>query len=110
MVRYYKDPEFRLRKVIPSIIRKSLHGNKNNHHWETLVGYSLKELKLHLEKQFVDNMGWGNYGKWHIDHIKPISSFRITGPWCKEFKQCWALENLRPLWAFDNLSKGSKIL
>ena len=110
MTRYYNEPAFRLKKTIPSLIRKSLRGSKNNHHWENLVGYSLEKLKLHLESKFVDNMKWENYGEWHIDHIKPISSFQIIDPWCEEFKQCWALSNLRPLWAFDNLSKGSKIL
>jgi len=106
--RYNEDIEFRLKKVIPSLIRKSLHGNKNNNHWEILVGYSLNKLKKHLELKFKDGMTWENYGEWHIDHIKPISSFKISNPFCKEFKECWCLSNLQPLWAFDNLSKGSK--
>jgi hypothetical protein len=55
-------------------------------------------------------MTWKNYGKWHIDHIRPISSFKITGIDCEDFKKCWSLSNLQPLWAFDNLSKGTKLI
>ncbi len=24
--------------------------------------------------------------------------------------KCWSLSNLQPLWAFDNISKGNKII
>jgi len=43
----------------------------------------------------------------HIDHIKPVASFNYTTTECVDFKKCWALKNLQPLWATDNLSKGS---
>ena len=58
-------------------MRKSLNGIKESKSWETLVNYSLEDLKLHLEKQFTNGMSWENYGEWHIDHILPISSFNI---------------------------------
>ena len=35
-------------------------------------------FKYYIEKQFTKNMNWENYGKWHIDHIKPISKFDLT--------------------------------
>ena len=54
-------------------------------------------------------MTWDNYGKWHIDHIVPISVFNYTKTEHEDFKRCWALGNLRPLWAFDNISKGAKL-
>lgn len=53
-------------------------------------------------------MNWGNYGKWHIDHIKPICSFKINSYEDQAFKECWALQNLRPLWALDNLKKSAE--
>ena len=40
-----------------------------------MLGYSSLELKEHLEKLFVEGMTWENRVEWHIDHIKPISSF-----------------------------------
>jgi 5-methylcytosine-specific restriction endonuclease McrA len=45
---------------------------------------------------------------WHIDHIIPISSFSFSSPEDPEFKAAWALTNLRPLWAAQNISKGAK--
>ena len=89
-------------------IRRSLGTDKNGAKWEEVVGYSLDELKSHLEKQFQPGMTWDNYGKWHIDHIKPISSFNINGINSDDFKKCWSLNNLQPLWAKDNLQKGNQ--
>ena len=59
-------------------------------------------------------MDWGNYGAgkycWNIDHIKPIDSFNFTSYDDEEFKQCWALSNLRPLCAIENSIKHNKII
>lgn len=79
-------------------------------HWENIVGYTVQELKEHLESQFKDGMSWENYGKygWHIDHIIPISLWKYNSYGDREFKQCWALANLQPLWAKENKSKGNK--
>jgi hypothetical protein len=71
-----------------------------------LLGYSPSQLKETIESKFVDGMSWSNYGKWHIDHIRPISSFDKT----EHPKVINSLNNLQPLWAFDNLSKGSKFI
>ncbi len=49
-------------------------------------------------------------GAWHIDHIIPKSSFSFQNNTDQGFKKCWALSNLQPLWAIDNIRKGSKIL
>ena len=102
------DPVFRLNTYFSNQIRAALAGNKQGRKWETLVGYTLQELKEHIEKQFKEGMTWDNYGEWHIDHIKPKRLFNITSAECDEFKKCWALENLQPLWAFENLSKNGK--
>ena len=101
----------KLSKNISSLIRHSLVGNKNGWHWEDLVGYTLEDLKGYLESKFQGGMSWENYGffGWHIDHIRPISSFNITDYRCKDFRKCWSLDNLQPLWAKDNLSKGAKL-
>lgn len=73
------------------------------------VSYTKEQLISHIEKQFVQGMSWENYGSdWHVDHIRPIASFNITGPDCDDFKACWCLTNLRPLWATENLSKKDK--
>ena len=91
-------------------MRKSLNGIKESKSWETLVNYSLEDLKLHLEKQFTNGMSWDNYGEWHIDHILPISSFNIQDYNDEYFQKCWSLENLQPMWAVENIKKSNKII
>lgn len=91
-------------------IRKSLNGSKNGSSWESLVNYNLLDLKNHLESLFLDGMSWDNYGKWHIDHIIPQDSFNITSSKCIDFKKCWSLSNLQPLWAKDNILKSNSRL
>lgn len=69
------------------------------------LGYTLDELKQHLEARFLPGMTWENYGQWHIDHKKPCALFDLSKP--VDFAKCWALENLQPLWAEDNIKKGA---
>ena len=90
-------------------IYKSLKRKKNNYHWETLVNFTTEQLKNHIENQFVDGMSWENYGEWHIDHIIPVTFFQYNSFNDVEFKMCWRLENLQPLWATDNIRKGNKV-
>jgi len=102
-------PQFRLNTNISTYIRISLKGDKQRRHWENLVGYNLVTLKHHIENQFESWMTWDNYGKkWHIDHIKPVCSFQYTTTNDIEFKNCWALSNLRPLAAELNLKKAQE--
>jgi hypothetical protein len=67
------------------------------------LGCTLEKLKEHLESQFVEGMSWDNHGKWHVDHIRPVSSF-VLGD-IEDLKKCCHYTNLQPLWAADNLSK-----
>ncbi len=68
-------------------------------------GCSPSHLEQHLESQFTDGMTWDNYGDWHVDHIKPISSFDLS----TESERIAAnhYTNLQPLWAEDNLKKSN---
>jgi hypothetical protein len=90
-------------------IALSLNGNKSGRHWEDLVGFTLSELKTHLEKHFLPGMTWENYGSWHIDHQIPIAAFNFSSPEHFDFKKCWSLKNLRPLWAKDNIIKKDRL-
>lgn len=69
-----------------------------------IIGYDTNKLKQRLECQFKDGMTWENYGKWHIDHKKPISKFDKN----IKISTINGLCNLQPLWANDNLTKGCK--
>lgn len=94
-IRYEKN---KLNRNMSRRLYVSLKGNKSERHWETLVSYTLKELKEHLEKQFDENMNWENYGSyWEIDHIIPQNQFDIQTENDADFKICWSLANLRPL-------------
>jgi len=107
----YNDIKYRLSRAIRTkIVRTIKKGSKNRQRWELLVGYTVEQLKKHLENLFRPGMSWSNYGKWHIDHIKPISAFDYNDYRDQTFKICWSLENLQPLWAKDNISKGGKRL
>jgi hypothetical protein len=103
-----KDPAFRLGASISRGIRASL-SDKRRRSWESLVGYSLDDLRQHIERQFEKGMAWTNYGrgagKWHIDHIVPRSAFTCVSADDSEFKACWALTNLRPMWGNLNIAK-----
>jgi hypothetical protein len=103
------DPVFALNHMIAASIRKSLlSGAKSGRHWEDIVGYTIDDLTRHLERQFDRTMTWENRGThWHIDHVIPISKFSYDGPDHPEFKAAWALSNLRPLVALENLRKNA---
>lgn len=104
------NPRERLSNSMRVGVHKSLSlGEKAGRKWESLVGYTSDQLKTHIEKQFLPGMTWSNYGKWHIDHRIPISAFNFGTTEDIDFKQCWSLRNLRPLWALDNLRKFNKL-
>jgi hypothetical protein len=103
------DPLASMHDRIGNYIRQSLGTAKGGKKWSALLGYTAADLARHLEKQFLKGMTWENMSEWHVDHIKPLSSFSITSAEDAEFRAAWALTNLRPLWAFDNLSKGAKV-
>jgi len=49
-------------------------------------------------------------GKKNLFHIVPQSRFHFKTVDDPEFKVCWSLDNLQPLWAKDNWSKNDKTM
>lgn len=95
---------FKMSRNVRIRINKFIKNKSNS--TKNIVGISFIDLKLFLEKKFIGGMTWDNYGKWHIDHIIPLSS-------AKSESELYALchyTNLQPLWAKDNLKKSNKIL
>lgn len=104
--KYRKNINNKIKSYLVSRIWWVLKKNTKSESTLKLLGCSVEFLKNHLEKQFTKGMSWNNYGKWHIDHIRPCASFDLSKP--EEQKKCFNYSNLQPLWAKDNLSKGAR--
>lgn len=123
-IRRITDPQFRIRDCLSSRINSHLQsggGSKNGNSCLDYLPYTINELKQHLEKQFEPWMNWDNHGRynaliwddknvstwtWQIDHIIPHSIFHYASMGDKNFRKCWALNNLRPLSAKQNWLDG----
>ena len=123
---YKTDPIYRLRKTVSRSINRYLKNNDSSKDGESCLEYlpyTIEELKLHLESLFEPWMTWDNHGNydpktwidgdestyiWQIDHIKPHSEFHYTSMEDESFKECWALSNLRPLSAKQNVKEGNR--
>lgn len=102
------SPKLRIRNNIAAQMHYHLK-SKNGRHVFELLGYSCKDLMGHLESLFKPGMTWANYGKyWHIDHKIPASWFIYDDADSEEFKKCWALSNLQPLEASQNVKKNNR--
>jgi len=104
------DKYFKLKENLRSRIYNVLKGNtiKSTNTLDLLGVTNITKVKKHLEKQFKNGMSWNNHGDWHIDHIIPCASFDLKCP--VQQLACFHYKNLQPLWAYENLTKGSKIL
>tara|TARA_R110000796_G_scaffold245046_1_gene368869 strand:- start:66 stop:626 length:561 start_codon:yes stop_codon:yes gene_type:complete len=100
------DPHFKLKQLLSHRIYLALKGTVKSKRTMKLLGCTIEELWKHLEKKFIKGMTQENYGKWHVDHIKPCALFDLTDP--KQQEICFHYNNLQPLWATDNLKKGAK--
>jgi len=101
------DPTFKLIKNTRRRLLRFLESKKLTKRNTTisLIGCSPHELKQHIEHKFVLGMSWENQGKWHIDHIIPLSSAKTEE---EVYKLCH-YSNLQPLWEKDNLAKSNKL-
>lgn len=105
MKRASSSPSKRIRNAVSARMWAALKGRKDFRLFDRL-GYSQADLMAHLESRFQVGMTWENYGQWHVDHIRPCAVFDLTQD--GQFDQCWALDNLQPLWAEANLRKGAR--
>lgn len=103
--RYHSDPWFKLYQLLRTRIKDALAGKNKSAKTVELLGAPWVWVEAYLEEQFVLGMSWENHGPvWHIDHIRPISSFDLTDP--EQQKICFHWTNLQPLFALDNLRKS----
>ena len=103
------DSLFKFKNKVRGLIYQSFKRKKNND-WnkktktENILGCKFEEFKIYIEKQFTNGMNWENQGKWHLDHIKPLKLAETE----EDVIKLNHYTNFQPLWAEDNLKKGSK--
>lgn len=105
--KFQNDINFRLRHFLKNRLINAIKRNKKINSFILLLDCSIIQLKNHLQNQFKKGMSWQNYGKWHIDHIRPCASFDLSKT--SQQRKCFNYKNLQPLWAKENQSKGKKI-
>lgn len=110
--RFKTDKDFYMRKTLSSRVREALRrkcGIKSARTMD-LIGCTVDELRRYLEAKFKPGMNWDNWARdgWHIDHVRPCSSFDLTIP--EEQAKCFHYTNLQPLWARENMQKGDQWL
>jgi hypothetical protein len=123
-IRRENDASFKLRQIVSRTISNFLRKNNSSKNGSSILDflpYTISELKDHLEQQFESWMTWKNWSKyipkiwddnnsltwtWQIDHIIPQSDLPYTSMTDDNFQKCWALSNLRPLSAKQNVMDG----
>jgi len=121
-IRYRIDPEFNLRErmrrqhkrkkpgaKLCDLMRDAIRRGGQSKAVENLLGYSISDLREHLEQRFTEGMNWQEFlaGRIHIDHVVPLAAFDLFDK--AQLLRAWALPNLQPMWAADNLAKGAKV-
>ena len=106
--RIQTDVNFRLAANLRTRVYHAMSGRSKSASTMQLLGCTLEQCNAHLEAQFRDGMSWANRSEWHVDHIRPCASFDLSKP--SQQRACFHYSNLQPLWAHENLSKGSKYL
>jgi hypothetical protein len=125
-LQYKTNPVFKLRNRVSCEIKRALKkvgSSKMGHSVLEYLPYTIQELKEHLENQFEPWMNWDNHGKydvktwndtdqttwtWNMDHIIPQADLLYSSMEEENFQRCWALENLRPLSAKQNILDGTQ--
>lgn len=121
------DPAYAFRCLMSSAINYGLKRNGGSKLGESCIqylDYTIQEFLNHLASQMIGENVWmhfKNHGiynaktwddndpstwTWQIDHIIPHSEFHYETMEDEDFKKCWALENLRPLSAKQNILDG----
>lgn len=104
-VKYHNEPLFKLRSLLRSRLNLAIKNKSKQGSAVYLLGCTIGQAIDHIERQFTEGMTWSNWGKWHLDHIKPLASFDLED--VDQLTQACHYSNLQPLWAKENLSKGA---
>lgn len=108
--RFKTDVQYKLSNNLRTRLNTTIKGNFKSGSAVRDLGCTIEQLKQYLESKFQLGMSWDNHtlDGWHIDHIKPLSSFDLSDR--KQLLEACHYTNLQPLWAKDNLTKSDKII
>jgi hypothetical protein len=105
-----EEPIFRFKNNVRRLILHSFKRGKKNFKktdkTEQILGCTIDFFMNYISLQFEKRMDFNNHGKWHIDHIIPLSTAKTKD----DVIRLNHYTNLRPLWAKENISKGNKII
>jgi hypothetical protein len=113
--RMQSDPVFKtaiaMRRRFYMAVRNQVYDGWNIRSGEAvrLLGCTMAEFVSRIESMWMPGMTWSNWSidGWHIDHIVPLAAFDLSDE--EQRKKACHYTNLRPLWAKENLAKGSKV-
>lgn len=100
--RLKNDYAFKIRRNVNRRINQAIKRKSNS--TISYLGCEIDVYIAYMENLFTEGMCWDNYGKWHIDHIRPLASFNLLNE--TEQFEAFNYKNTQPLWAKDNLRKG----
>jgi hypothetical protein len=105
------DPDFKIEKYLRTRIYTAFTSRglkKSNRTWK-YIGCTSDFFRKWIEFQLYDGMTLENYGEfWHIDHVKPCSSFDLSKE--EDIEKCFSWRNMRPLRSDKNKKKNDKII
>jgi len=104
--------QYKLTCILRDRLYKAIKGNYKSGSAVRDLGCSMKFFKKYLQSKFYlrsktdEIMTWSNHTRkgWHIDHIRPLSSFDLTNR--QQFLRACHYTNLQPLWAEENFAKS----
>lgn len=106
--RYANDPGYRLRLNLRNRLNAAVRNGCRAGSAVRDLGCTVEAFVAYIANLFLPGMSWENWGKWHLDHIKPLASFDLTDR--EQFLAACHYTNMRPLWSGDNLRKGVRIV
>ena len=97
-----------VRSLVKGSFKRGTNQFRKDAKTEFILGCTIEEFRLYIEKRFTDGMTFENHGLkgWHLDHIIPLSTANTE----EEIIKLNHYTNFQPLWAEDNLKKGNKII
>lgn len=94
-------------RTIEKTAMKSMKGRVERKEVSEIFGCSMVEYRKYMEAKFEEGMTWENHGEWHIDHIIPL---QYNNPTEEEVRRRNHYTNTQPMWAWQNVLKGSRYI